>query len=83
MGGGGILDKTIGGKVFKKLTPETDVPEVPEMPETPGAEDAEVQAARKKERKLARLRRGRESTILSNLRKQLSPGSQGAGAQLG
>lgn len=75
--------KTIGAAVKKFLPVAPEVPTLPGMPTAPDKGDAEVQAAKKKERKLARLRSGRQSTILSNLRQQLSPGRQGGGTQLG
>ena len=63
-----------------------DIPEIPkpeDLPEAPREGDAEVQAAKKKERKASRLRQGRQSTILSNLRQQLFAGRGGGGAKLG
>lgn len=69
-------------QLMKSAMPE--VPQIAASPTAPSEGDAEVQAAKKKERKVSRLRSGRQSTILSNLRQQLSPGTQGgAGAQLG
>ena len=73
---GALAEETVVG-------PELDLPEIPGLPKAPGKDDAEVQAAKRKERKLSRLRRGRQSTILSNVRQQLSTGGQAGGTQLG
>lgn len=67
--GGALIGSKVGRKVSKSLTPK--VPGVPEAKEPPKIEDPEVQAASAKERKLLRLRRGRQSTILS--RPKLQP----------
>lgn len=82
----GITKKTTvdpAKKLAKKLIPTIDPGAPGELPGPPDAGDAEVQAAKKKERKMSRLRSGRQSTILSNLRQQLSPGRQAGGTQLG
>lgn len=42
-------------------------PAVQPAPKMPSSSDAEVEAARERERKLARLRKGRRSTILTPL----------------
>lgn len=99
MGGGGIKAlfnpaAAIGAITTKKATeegtkkifgkvPETQVPEVTPLLEIPTEAEPEVEAAKKKERKASRLRSGRQSTILSNLRQQLSPRGQAGGDQLG
>lgn len=83
-GGGGIIGK-VASSIFGKV-PETKVPEItppPKVPGVPGEQEPEVEAAKKKERKMSRLRQGRQSTILSNLRQQLSPKGQAGGEQLG
>ena len=50
------------------------LPAVPQAKAAPKVEDPEVQAAAARERKLQRLRRGRQSTILTGLGEQTSPG---------
>lgn len=79
-GGGGLVGKitsTIFGKPAVAKMPEVE--ELPEPPGLPGKAEPEVEVAKKKERKLSRLRGGRQSTILSNLRQELStPGQAGA-----
>ena len=54
------------------------LPKVAETPAAPKVEDPAVQAAAAKERKLLRLRKGRQSTILTSLSQQTG----GAGKQL-
>ncbi len=76
---GALAAETVGA-----VLPEPVVPgEVEALPLAPKASDPEVQAAKKKERKAARLRQGRQSTILSNLRRELSPRATIGGSQLG
>ena len=64
----GLAGAAVGSKVGRSLTPK--IPGLPESKEAskkepPKIEDPEVQTASAKERKLLRLRRGRQSTILS------------------
>jgi hypothetical protein len=60
--GGGI--NPFGGKTRRtKLVPEEDV-----ALEPPKESDTEIQDVAAKERRLMRFRRGRQSTMLSNLR---------------
>lgn len=85
MGGGGGFLSLITEPIFGKV-PKTKVPKVEELPPPPGLPgevEPEVEAAKKKERKLSRLRGGRQSTILSNLRQQLSTPGKAGGDQLG
>lgn len=60
------------GKELAKKALIPELPDIPTAPEIPGVDDSEVQAASAKERKLLRLRRGRQSTILSRPRLQQS-----------
>jgi hypothetical protein len=66
---------TSTSKPVKKAVKKALIPELPDIPTAPGpptTDDAEVQAASAKERKLLRLRRGRQSTILSRPKLQQS-----------
>lgn len=58
----------LGKNIIKNFLPET--PSVDEAPKPPTKDDPEVQAASARERKLLRLKRGRQSTILSSSRRQ-------------
>lgn len=73
----GGMSETVraGKKIVKALTPE--FPDIPTAQDPPKTEDQEVQAASAKERKLLRLRRGRQSTILSRPKLQQSGGTLG------
>ena len=85
-GGGGLLGKltsTLFGKQTIAPVPEPEPEPLPKPPGLPEKVEPEVEAAKKKERKVSRLRSGRQSTILSNLRRELSPTRQPGGDQLG
>ena len=61
----------------KKLTALPGLPPLAEGLEIPGRESEEVQEAALKERRQLRLRRGRRSTMLTNLRQASgAPGEQ-------
>lgn len=67
------LDIAAAKKVKKGLIPEIPLPDPAAAAaglEAPTREDPEVQAVALKERRLNRQRRGRRSTILTNLRQQ-------------
>ena len=66
----------------KLISPEIPIPGAPGgegLIEPPKREQEEVQAAAGKERRLSRLRRGRGSTILTQLRSRAGGGEQPLG----